>query len=66
VQQLLGVVHRSLEEVFEVLILRQLLITSLPPLSDSLTDRDQGLVLTSYTEIEPDRQRPGISTDFIH
>lgn len=39
VQQLLGVVHRSLKQVFEVLVLGHVLIAGLPPLSHSLTER---------------------------
>lgn len=39
VQQLLGVVHWSLKQVFEVLVLGHVLIAGLPPLSHSLTER---------------------------
>lgn len=42
-QQLLGVVHWSLEQVFEVFILWHVLIPSLPPLSYSLTVTDYRL-----------------------
>lgn len=36
VQQLLGVVYRSLKEVFEVLVLSHVLVARLPPLSHRL------------------------------
>ena len=42
VQQLLSIVHWSLEEVSEVFILGHLLITCLPPLSHRLTGRQTG------------------------
>lgn len=36
VQQLLGVIYRSLKEVFEVLVLSHVLVARLPPLSHRL------------------------------
>lgn len=41
VEDLLGVVHRSLQQVAEVLVLWQLLVACLTPLRDSLMDRQR-------------------------
>lgn len=48
VQQLLSVIHRSLEQVFEVLIFGHLLVPGLPPLSHRLTKSAAHYLITGY------------------